>query len=106
MATGKPDRDLVLIAEAIEAFLASPRCAGSGNTYRAYAGVLSRLAGQLGARRTLADVDDEEIGAALKKLWGTAAPATWNRNRGHHRLLAGLVPEQVPLARADCPGRL
>ncbi|MGZ4618755.1 MAG: hypothetical protein ACXV3F_08510 [Frankiaceae bacterium] len=56
MATEKPDRDLTLTAEAIEAFLASPRCAGPGNTYRAYAGVLSRLAGQLGAHRALADV--------------------------------------------------
>jgi hypothetical protein len=75
------ERDRMLVSEAIEAFLASPRCTGSGNTYRAYAGVLFRLANQLGTHRPLGDVDDEEIGTALQTLWGTTAPATWNRNR-------------------------
>lgn len=71
----------VLITEAIEAFLASPRCASTPNTYRAYAGVLTRLADQLGTDRALADIGQEEIGAALTTLWGSAAASTWNRNR-------------------------
>ncbi len=54
MSGGEPGRDVVLITGAVEAFLASPHCTGSGNTYRAYAGVLARLAGQLGAHRPLA----------------------------------------------------
>jgi integrase len=81
MSDGTSGRDPTSICEAIEEFLASPRYTGSGNTYRAYAGVLALLAGQLGPNRALADVDDEEIGTALTTLWGSAAPSTWNRNR-------------------------
>jgi hypothetical protein len=35
----------------------------------------------IGAYRALVDVDDDEIGAAITKLWGHAKPTTWNRNR-------------------------
>lgn len=49
----------VSIAKAVEAFLANPRRTASGNTYRAYTGVLTRLTKTLGTRRALADVDDE-----------------------------------------------
>ncbi|MGH3196080.1 MAG: tyrosine-type recombinase/integrase [Streptosporangiaceae bacterium] len=81
MNDGQPGRDPVPVTEAIETFLAIPRYAGPGNTYRAYAGVLFRLADHLGARRMMDAIDDEEIASALETLWGSAAPATWNRNR-------------------------
>jgi len=70
----------VTLAEAADAFLSSPR-AGSPNTRRAYAGVLDRLAAELGPHRQLGAVPGDEIAAALRRLWGESAPATWNRNR-------------------------
>ena len=70
----------VTLAEAADAFLSSPRAA-SPNTRRAYAGVLDRLAAELGPHRQLAAVPGDEIAAALRRLWGKRAPATWNRNR-------------------------
>ena len=70
----------VTLAEAADAFLSSPRAA-SPNTRRAYAGVLDRLAAELGPARQLAAVPGDEIAAALRRLWDGCAPATWNRNR-------------------------
>jgi integrase len=70
----------VTLAEAADAFLSSPR-ADSPNTRRAYAGVLDRLAAELGPGRQLTAVPGEEIAAALRRLWGDRAPATWNCNR-------------------------
>lgn len=57
----------------VDAFLSSPR--------RAYTSVLDRLADRLGADQLLADVDGQQLAAAVESLWGSAAPATWNRNR-------------------------
>jgi integrase len=71
---------VVTLAEAADAFLSSPRAA-SPNTRRAYAGVLDRLVAELGPHRHFAAVPGEEIAAALRRLWGDRAPATWNRNR-------------------------
>jgi hypothetical protein len=71
----------VLVIDAIEAFLATPRCTQSANTRRVYGEVLRRAADLLGSGRALVDIDDQEIAAALTTLWGDAAPATWNRNR-------------------------
>jgi integrase len=70
----------VTLAEAADAFLSSPRV-GSPNTRRAYAGVLDRLAAELGPGRQLAAVPGDELAAVLRRLWGESAPATWNRNR-------------------------
>ena len=70
----------VTLAEAANAFLSSPRAA-SPNTRRAYAGVLDRLATELGPHRQLAAVPGDEIAAVLCRLWGERAPSTWNRNR-------------------------
>ena len=70
----------VTLAEAADAFLSSPRAA-SPNTRRAYAGVLDRLAAELGPGRQLAAVPGDENAAAPRRLWGASAPATWNRNR-------------------------
>ena len=70
----------ITVAEAADEFLSSPRVA-SPNTRRAYAGVLDRLAAGLGPRRPLAAVPGDEVAAALRRLWGDSAPATWNRNR-------------------------
>jgi integrase len=70
----------ITLAESADAFLSSPRV-GSPNTRRAYAGVLDRLAGELGPQRQLGAVLGDEIAAALRRLWGESAPATWNRNR-------------------------
>ena len=70
----------VTLAEAADAFFSSARAA-SPNTRRAYAGVLDRLAAELGPHRPLAAVPGEEVAAALRRLWGDRAPSTWNRNR-------------------------
>ena len=70
----------VTLAEAADAFLSSPRTA-SPNTRRAYAGVIDRLAAELGPDRPLAAAPGDEIAAALRCLWGNRAPSTWNRNR-------------------------
>jgi integrase len=70
----------VTLAEAADAFLSSPRAA-SANTHRAYAGVIDRLTAELGPHRQLAAVPGDEVAAALRRLWGDRAPATWNRNR-------------------------
>jgi hypothetical protein len=66
----------VTLAEAADAFLSSPRV-GSPNTRRAYAGVLDRLAAELGPGRQLAAVPGDELAAVLRRLWGESAPATW-----------------------------
>jgi len=70
----------VTLAAAADAFLSSPRAA-SPNTQRAYASVLDRLAAELGPHRQLVAVPGDEVAAALRRLWGKRAPATWNRNR-------------------------
>jgi integrase len=70
----------VTVAEAADAFLSSPRAA-SPNTRRAYAGVIDRLAAEIGPHRQLAAVRGDEVAVALRRLWGKSAPATWNRNR-------------------------
>jgi hypothetical protein len=70
----------VTLRGAADAFLSSPRCENH-NTRRAYAGVIDKLAIELGAFRELADVTDEEIAALLEALWATAAESTCNRNR-------------------------
>ena len=70
----------VTLTEAADAFLSSPRVARA-NTRRAYAGVIDRLVAQLGPGRPLAAVPGDKIAAALRRLWGRRAPATWNRNR-------------------------
>jgi integrase len=76
----RPASGSTTVRPAVDRFLASPRCANP-NTRRAYAGALDRLAEHLGPDRLLATVDGEELAAALERLWGHAAPATWNRNR-------------------------
>ncbi|MBB5085297.1 tyrosine-type recombinase/integrase [Nonomuraea endophytica] len=70
----------VTLAAAADAFLASTRTANP-NTHRAYASAIDRAIALLGPERSLAEVADVEIGAALTELWGASAPATWNRNR-------------------------
>lgn len=77
--TGKAGSSTVRAA--IDAFLDTPKIKANPNTLRAYTGVLDRTAEQIGADRALAGVEDSEIGDAMTELWGTAKPATWNRNR-------------------------
>jgi hypothetical protein len=69
------------VIDAIESFLATPRCNESAHTRRVYGDVLHRVGELLGPCRALVDIDDEEIAAALHRLWSSAAPATFNRNR-------------------------
>ncbi|MGW4667196.1 tyrosine-type recombinase/integrase, partial [Streptosporangium sandarakinum] len=64
----------VSLAAAADAFLATP-CTANSNTHRAYASAIDRVAALLGRDRSLADVTDAEIGAALTELWGRCAPA-------------------------------
>ena len=92
----------VTLQAAADAFLSSPRCENA-NTRRAYAGVIDKLAAELGAGRELTDISDDEIAAVLNALWATAKESTWNRNRAamnawlswcrdHRRWLAPTVP--------------
>ena len=60
----------VVVREAVDAFLAAPRC-----------NVLRRVAMQIGEDRPLVSVDDNDVGDALLELWAAAKPSTWNRNR-------------------------
>ena len=80
----------VTVAEAADAFLSSPRAA-SPNTRRAYAGVLDRLAAELGPGRQLAAVPGDEIAAALRRLWGEPRPGDVEPQPGRRRVLADLV---------------
>ncbi|MGI5171538.1 tyrosine-type recombinase/integrase [Spirillospora sp. CA-253888] len=71
----------VTLAGAADAFLGTHRVANP-NAHRAYASAIDRTIEEVGGRdRLLADVTDTEIGDALAALWGSCAPATWNRNR-------------------------
>lgn len=69
------------VQKAVDEFLARPRVNDSPHTRRAYGLTLQRVADELGPDRQLAEVVDEEVGQALAEAWGSAAPATWNRNR-------------------------
>ncbi|APU15082.1 MULTISPECIES: tyrosine-type recombinase/integrase [Actinoalloteichus] len=69
------------VRAAIDAFLDSPKVTSNRHTLRAYTNVLDRAAELLGPNRRLADVADDELATTLSQLWGTAKPATWNRNR-------------------------
>ena len=55
------------LGQAIDAFLAQPR---APTTRRTYGRTLERLAGQLGRDRPLRAVTDEELAAAVERLWG------------------------------------
>jgi integrase len=69
------------VRASVDAFLDSPKIKGNANTLRAYTGVLDRTAAVIGPSRALASIEDEEVADALTELWGSAKPATWNRNR-------------------------
>ncbi|MFR9802816.1 tyrosine-type recombinase/integrase [Pseudonocardia sp. RS010] len=79
--TGGRPRGPVTVQDAIDAFLAVPRGSSSPHTRRAYTDVLHRVAAELGPDRELASVDGDDVADTLTILWGTRAPATWNRNR-------------------------
>lgn len=66
---------------AVERYLAADETNASRATQRAYASVLEKVRDRLGAERPLVKVAPEELEHALRELWGSAAPATWNRNR-------------------------
>ncbi|WP_035868191.1 tyrosine-type recombinase/integrase, partial [Cryptosporangium arvum] len=72
--------DGVTVDSAVESYLSSPQLANE-NTNRAYRSVLDRLAGFLGGHRPLTEIGEEELTVAIRGLWGSAAAATWNRNR-------------------------
>ncbi len=69
------------VRQAVDKFLDAPKVAGNANTVRAYTNVLDRVSAELGPNRPLAAVADDEIATVLEPLWGSAAAATWNRNR-------------------------
>ncbi len=64
----------VTLAEAADAFLSSPRVA-SPNTRRAYAGVLDRLAADLGPGRQLAAVPGDEMARGAPVASGSSSAA-------------------------------
>jgi hypothetical protein len=57
----------VTLAEAADAFLSSLRVVNP-NTRHAHAGVIDRLAAELGPHRQLAAVPGDEVVAALRRL--------------------------------------
>lgn len=88
------------VRAAVDGFLAAPRNQRSPHTARAYGNALDRMAAQLGADRLLAEVGEDQVHDALKKLWGESAPATWNRNRG---IVASWLTWCATRPRWDCP---
>ena len=79
--TGHTRPGPVTVADAVAAFLSTPRVTGSANTRRAYIDVLYRLADQIGPGRELAHVEADggspkpspPCGAAQPRPPGTAA---------------------------------
>ncbi len=74
------DKTETSVGSTMEAFLATITVE---NTHRAYRIALTLFVGRLngGSTRPLSDVTDDEIGAALRALWGRAASSTWNARR-------------------------
>lgn len=54
---------------------------GNANTIRSYGIGVRQIAERLGNERLLAAVGDDEIGEAMKALWGTATEGTWSVRR-------------------------
>jgi hypothetical protein len=69
-ATKAPRGAAVTLQAAADAFLSSPRCENA-NTRRAYAGVIDKIASQLGASRPLADISNDDIAAVLNREWSS-----------------------------------
>jgi integrase len=68
------------LREAVDAFVSSPHCANP-NTRRAYAAVLDRALDHLGPDRALTEMTGDQLASMFTTEWGSAAAATWNRNR-------------------------
>lgn len=64
------------VRTAADLFLDNP------NTVRICGIAVGKTAERLGEDRTLAYVEDAEIGEALELLWGRSAVNTWNARRG------------------------
>jgi len=68
-ATGRgPRRGSVRVGQAVEAYLAVHRARPAATTARAYTGVLTGVADQLGAERVLAEVCDKELAEAFDQV--------------------------------------
>ena len=74
------DKDAVAVRVAVDRFLSSARC-HNPTTRRSYSGTLDRVTEHLGAGRALREVTGDELGQVLARLWGNAAPSTWNQRR-------------------------
>ncbi|MEH0973610.1 site-specific integrase [Micromonospora sp. CPCC 205546] len=74
------DKSVVTLWTSVDRFLSSARCRNP-STRRTYSDALDRIAGHVGGDRPLAQITDDEVGAALMTLWGQAAPSTWNQRR-------------------------
>jgi integrase/recombinase XerC/integrase/recombinase XerD len=68
------------LAEACAAFLATLDYPETRGTMKAYASTLRALRAEFGDDTDAADLDALRVGAWLAARWGTAAPATFNRN--------------------------
>ncbi|MBU8820419.1 site-specific integrase [Mycolicibacterium goodii] len=88
------------VRTAVDEFLAAPRNQRSPHTARAYGNTLGHVAAHLGGDRLLAEVTEDQVHDALNALWGDAAPATWNRNRG---IVASWLTWCATRPRWDCP---
>jgi len=77
-ATEEAERQAPTLGPAVAAFLAAGDFAPS--TRAAYGKTLRALAGHLDTGRPVDQLRADELRDALAELWGSAAPATWNRN--------------------------
>ena len=92
------------VRTAIDSFLDSPDVRANPNTLRAYTSVLDRVGEEVGSRRRLAEVADDEVADALTGLWGRREAGDLEPQPRRGRLLAGLVHRQAALGRALAPG--
>ena len=54
---------------------------GTAATLQAYAEVIDKFIGRLGALSQLDEMTDGEIGEVLGELWGSTGESTWDRDR-------------------------
>jgi len=74
-ARGRPSRGMAAGARSLM------RRPGTAATLQAYAEVIDKFIGRLGALSQLDEMTDGEIGEVLGELWGSTGESTWDRDR-------------------------
>ena len=77
----KPDRGVMTLGVAVDAYLATLDHPELRGTRRTYAAALRALAKEFGADADMAALVPEAVADWFRAQWGTVAPATWNVRR-------------------------